>query len=236
MFSTLFLVALTAVILFVIIQMPIKFSVQYIRKGENDYIDLKLLLHSIKVYMYRIYLVDFKLNHSEAAIHFKSAHHSKDSERQILKKIKIPEPEELLEWFSFLAEIYKDIRPVLIKFKKSLAINELSWKTRIGFDDPFITGTVVGLIWAFKGSLISLIGQRLNFLKPPVFKVEPDFNSSCLVIIFETIITTKIIHVLSATIKMLIVFLTAKKLKRVFFMLKRLPRKKIVKAYNSNSS
>ncbi len=220
------LITALAVVLVIIAIMPLSFCVQYIREGKNDYLDLKLLLHSIKIYKHRIYMVDLKLNHNEAAIHFKAAPHKKHSDRHMLKKIKIPELKEVIRQVSFWHDIYKDIKPVLKKFRKTLTVKRLLWKTRIGFEDPFLTGMIIGLVWSIKGALLSIVSQRLKFSHPPILKVVPDFNVSCLLFRFETVLATKPIFVFSALIKILVILIAGGRLKKVITMINKLPRKK----------
>lgn len=230
------LLAITAVFLILLGLLPLSLCIQYLREGENDYIDLILLLHSIKIYKHRVYMVDFRLAPSEAAVHFKAAPGSKHYERQILKEIKLPDLKEFLRHISFWSDIYKTIKPVFSELRKKTVIDKFHWKTRIGFEDPVITGITVGIIWTIKGLLLSVAGQELRFIQPPLIKVIPDFKVSCFLLRFEIIITTKPVFLFSAIIRTLFILIAAGKLKKVIIMIRKLPdKRKISKTRNRSN-
>ncbi|QQY80639.1 DUF2953 family protein [Keratinibaculum paraultunense] len=83
-----------------------------------------------------------------------------------------------------------------------IILKQLTWKTKIGFNDAFLTAIVYGSIWSIKSVLISFIltNKEIEYLD---FDVEAIFNKEELNVLFNCIIRIRMVYIIIIWIKIL---------------------------------
>jgi Protein of unknown function (DUF2953) len=77
---------------------------------------------------------------------------------------------------------------------------KLTWITRIGTGDPVSTATLSGVLWGVKSSIFSVLCRLLQFDRAPDIQVIPDFQTSRLDLIFESIFRVKLGYIIIAAL------------------------------------
>jgi len=94
---------------------------------------------------------------------------------------------------------YKEIFDYIIDKSN---IEKLSWKTKIGYEDPFILSIAYGSIWWIIGIISSFILPKLNMEKINI-EVIPNYNVNLFNTRFNCIIKIRMVYIINVWIKLL---------------------------------
>jgi len=94
---------------------------------------------------------------------------------------------------------YKDI--IYYITDKSI-IEKLSWRTKIGYEDPFILSIIYGSIWWIKSIINSLVLSKLNIEKINI-EVNPYYNVNLFNTRFNCIIKIRMVYIINVWIRLL---------------------------------
>lgn len=86
-----------------------------------------------------------------------------------------PQIESFLDKFKELWRKMGSFRDKVISQLKIFRVYELNWKTEFGVGDAAATGTLTGIAWALKGSIIGFISHFMSLQELPKLEVKPAF-------------------------------------------------------------
>ncbi|MFO7820167.1 MAG: DUF2953 domain-containing protein [Halanaerobacter sp.] len=154
--------------------MPLQLVVDYQRKDNKDNFNLKFKLFILK-YNLKLSFIDFKRLLSLPTTELKGKFSSLFSQKEIELKEEITEEE-----FKDLQRTLKVMKRIIDRFELVFLLTHncsfFSWRSSFGCANPAHTGALTGLLWSFKGSLISMLQTKLDFKELPIIKVLPNFN------------------------------------------------------------
>jgi uncharacterized integral membrane protein len=91
----------------------------------------------------------------------------------------LSEEETALESFDGIKQLMervKDLHEIVKDFLRKVRISHFEWKSALGTGNAASTGTVAGLAWAFKGSMIGIISDYFSLRVSPKLDITPVFN------------------------------------------------------------
>ncbi|WP_194841377.1 DUF2953 domain-containing protein [Salinibacillus xinjiangensis] len=104
-----------------------------------------------------------------------------------------------LEMLKNFMSTIQQIWPTIKSFLQKVRIHTLTWQTQIGMvDDAAITGTISGVIWGIKGSVIGMLHQYMNVLAAPKILVNPVFQKNIAATYLECMFSFKIGQAITA--------------------------------------
>ncbi|BCB05250.1 DUF2953 domain-containing protein [Bacillus sp. KH172YL63] len=77
-------------------------------------------------------------------------------------------------------------------FLKKVKVDQVHWKTLFGSGDAASTGTLTGMIWGMKGSIIGIVSGYMRLQSMPVIEVTPTFQHAVVQTQFSCIIQFRI--------------------------------------------
>ncbi|MGM0502063.1 MAG: DUF2953 domain-containing protein [Bacillota bacterium] len=166
------IIFIIAIVLYFI---PLELVIDYQRKEEQDNLIIKVrifLLH----YQLKLSLLDLKHLFSFPRAELKGKFSGLFSEKNIEFKEELS-AEELKQLKSYTTIL----RRIAARFELILLLTHncsfFSWKSSFGFRNPACTGLVTGLLWSWKGAIVAVLQNKLQFKKLPVIEVNPNFNN-----------------------------------------------------------
>ncbi len=72
--------------------------------------------------------------------------------------------------------ILKKIKQFQKITKRIVKLDKFEWETEYGVDDAALTGTLYGLVWQLKSTVLFLLNRTVKFRCNPSIKVYPEFN------------------------------------------------------------
>lgn len=102
--------------------------------------------------------------------------------------------ESYRDWYHFLVENISHFHRLLRSFFRKVTCVEFVWKSRMGTGDAAEAGILTGVAWSIKTSLVAFFANYINWERPPVIDVIPDFHHSVLDTFFLSIIRFRIGH------------------------------------------
>jgi hypothetical protein len=121
-------------------------------------------------------------------------------------KLKKETPEEILtsikdfrELLEHVAGLHRIVRHFLSKIK----VYDVQWQTVFGTGDAASTGTMTGLIWGAKGSMIGVVSGYMKLQSMPQLAVIPSFQKAIIQTDFSCIITFRVGHAILAGFKLI---------------------------------
>lgn len=184
-------------------------ELKYLRNHGNDYIAVNIYVaKSILLYSMKVPVVEIVKHNEllwlETEIETRSGRDKTHIEREqrFAKNtflIYLFNPRKLRRLFKLLRHYVKVYRRFARKIVSSLTCEHFYWKTRFGSDDAAMTGILTGGIWAAKGTLVTILKRRFEFISEPVITVIPVFGQECLEVDFQCIFSLQLGKVIRAT-------------------------------------
>lgn len=108
----------------------------------------------------------------------------------------------IINFFNQVKKVFTHIEDVVVIIDKC---DDFWWVTNFGLVNQAYTGILTGMIWAVKGSVVSILQNFIRFEATPVIKVDPSFNyPQDFGMEFEGIFTFKIGDIIHMGLKILI--------------------------------
>jgi hypothetical protein len=164
-------------VLFLCLFIPVNIHVRYSRNREDDRIYVRI---SALFLTYTLEIPTVKVIaqvRSGKLLHWRMAGGLQNQEKKprgiTLTLEKIEKMRRI--WHTYLENIY-NYKVWLRKTLKIFKVEEFHWMTEMGAGDAAMTGTLVGLLWAVKGSVLSLVSYFFTFNAHPRLDVRPRFQ------------------------------------------------------------
>ncbi|CCQ92660.1 membrane hypothetical protein [[Clostridium] ultunense Esp] len=78
---------------------------------------------------------------------------------------------------------------------EKLVIKRVNWETKIGFEDAFYVGTIIGSLWFLKSLIVGFLLSKKE-VEDLNYNVIPIFNKNQLEIIFDCIIKIRMVYII----------------------------------------
>lgn len=110
---------------------------------------------------------------------------------------------------NFSARKMQMLKELFISLMRRAKMKHVSWETRIGMPDAYITALATGWLWGIKGFLLTALYRYSNSrnCRPPQMRIAPVFNLVVFDTQFKTIFQLRIIDFVLAGLKPIFVFL-----------------------------
>ena len=182
---------LVGTIIILLYFIPLKLIVDYQRKNNDDNLSLQFKVFFLN-YNLKLSFIDFKRLFSFPTTELKGKFSSFFFDTNIEFKEEVSEEE-----FKELKHLIKVMERIISRFELIFLLAHncsfFSWQSSFGCQNPAHTGMLTGLLWAFKGALISILQSKLEFKELPIIKVRPDFNKEqSLMVEFNGIFTFRL--------------------------------------------
>ncbi len=136
-------------------------------------------------------------------IPFKVRINAKKNKKRVEMDSKIEEKKLSFKSFkqniSLLKDIYntkkQDLKDMLSYTRRHLAVNQVDFEIRFGFDNAAATGISTGAIWGMGSFLLKVIDSLIGINKINM-QVNPDFNNKIFEIYSKTILIIRPIHLI----------------------------------------
>ncbi|MBY7143878.1 DUF2953 domain-containing protein [Virgibacillus sp. NKC19-3] len=102
--------------------------------------------------------------------------------------------------------LLQELNPLVNYILKNTYFHKLKWITKGGTGDAGTTGVATGGVWAIKGILIGIIGEKSNLKSQPVIHVSPHFQQPFFLSTFECMVSLKLGKAMYALFKAMRVF------------------------------
>jgi len=113
--------------------------------------------------------------------------------------------------FKWLSRSGRLQRPVIWSIIKSARVEDFTWKIRFGTADAALTGIVVGLCWVLIGWLVAFLQNKGWKGEPKHIELAPVFTEPCFYTSFHCIVSTRIVHLITAQLKPLMLVFRQRK-------------------------
>ncbi|MFZ5965810.1 MAG: DUF2953 domain-containing protein [Bacillota bacterium] len=112
--------------------------------------------------------------------------------------LNIHEIQDIQQRFS---QYYHQFNPTIHYFLSKTEMKSLNWKTKLGFENAAVTGILSGMLWTFKGMIISIISNHIRNSENISLHIEPCFDAEDFQMSFDCIFRIKVGHIIIAAIK-----------------------------------
>lgn len=194
---------------YVVSRLVIYIDFRYYRAGSDDSLEVDIFLFN-KVLLYRMKVPLIKMINDdgvpwiETKVITKDGMETADTKREQrftrnALRLYLFHPRRLwhmLKAFRYYMRIY---RRFMIKLVESITCERFYWKTTYGSEDADVTGYMVGMLWAVKGTTVTGLKRRFPFSSEPVVKVKPIFGKSCFEVNFRCIFSLRLGKVINAS-------------------------------------
>jgi hypothetical protein len=191
---------LLTIIFFTTVQISIYFK----RKGKDDKVktNFKAWFGLIHIRT-EIPVIDFSkdLSGTEYQMEIESPNETIDKTKFKMHPQEIVQVNQRL--YNWIKKIH-DLHEIVKKFLKTIRLDKLEWRSKIGTGDAAQTGVLTGVGWGFKSSLIGLISSHVTLRKIPRIHVQPLFQEKRLETELECMIRLRIGHAIIAGIRILL--------------------------------
>ncbi len=198
--------AVIVIIILVIYFMPLRITINYKRKDQNDYLLIKLqIIPYILSYKIRVPVIKFKENMEfEMKTELKGNIKNSLLNERIKININRIKSKKIKKIFKISIQILKNRKKIL----KKIHCEKVTWKTQIGLSNPALTGISVGNIWLVKDWFYRLLynNMQIDFNKPD-FEVSPDFENNKFEMFFYCIFKARTGHVINIGTRILLLFI-----------------------------
>ncbi|WP_231893410.1 DUF2953 domain-containing protein [Rossellomorea aquimaris] len=92
---------------------------------------------------------------------------------------------------------------IIRKFTKKVKLDKVQWKTLFGTGDAASTGTLTGIIWGMKGSIVGILSGYMKLQSMPHLEVIPTFQKAIIQTQFSCIIQFRIGNAILVGLKIL---------------------------------
>lgn len=198
-----------AIVLFIIIVsalwcMKISIHVHYMQ--ANLHAEGVIRLSFLKGWMSKTWRVpNVEWDDEELSVKFKKNedHWFKPSEQS---QIEEETPRDLLhQWEAsraFLRKV-KGFYVIVQKFMATVNVHEIQWKTQLGTGDAATTGTMTGMIWTVKTTVISFFSNRMKLKQMPKMSVLPFYQAAVFHTEFTCILRFQVGHAVLMVLRVL---------------------------------
>lgn len=177
-------------ILILLLTVPyLKIHIAVSAEGKKDQIYLRIRLGFLNN---RLHYEINRKSHIRLPFSFPEAEseHDFNVQHTILQKIK-----NTLEKLPGTRYQIESSRLILQKALRHILIEDLEWESTIGLEDASTTGIISGSLWAFKGSLLSILSS-FSRIKNFTINVQPDFTSMAAHSRLSCILKIRIVHII----------------------------------------
>lgn len=153
----------------------ISVKISYYHDQDNDELNVKMSTF-FGLASYKVSVPILKIDDDSAAITVKEKQHSAINDSEKTKKITADIIiRTIREVKNFLKHVI-DFKKIVSRFLGRISITKFSWRSRLGVGDAATTGTLVGAVWALKGSVIGMIAHFMKLKVDPILDVQPTFQ------------------------------------------------------------
>ncbi|WP_456273749.1 DUF2953 domain-containing protein [Bacillus sp. AK031] len=203
----LFLVlGLISFLLIIILITKLTITISLYHGNDNDHITIKFRAW-FGLVKYKVEVPLIKIDDDGPNIVFEEktqkGNEGKGKEKDKLKK---ETPEEILtslKDFRELLEHVAGLHRIIRKFLSKVKVFDVKWQTVFGTGDAATTGTMTGLVWGAKGSIIGVVSHYMKLQSIPEVAVLPSFQKAIIQTDFSCIITFRVGHAILAGIKLI---------------------------------
>ncbi|RNB87830.1 DUF2953 domain-containing protein [Brevibacillus fluminis] len=177
----------------------------YGRVGENDHLVMEITAWR-KLFYYKYEIPLLKMVNGDDGVEL-SAHVEKAGEQSFnedKKKLTPPKVKRWYENYQVLLHDIRDFQPLFKQFLKQIRCDKFEWHTRLGLGDAGATGSLTGLAWGIKSSIITVISQYVLLRSIPKLSVQPVWNDQVVQTQFRCILHFRLYHVFVAGFKLLV--------------------------------
>ena len=96
---------------------------------------------------------------------------------------------------------YEKGKKILFTFLKKSYLKDTSWQTVFGVGDAALTGSLTGVIWSWKTTILGSISHLVKMEDLPEINVIPQFNSNYFETEFKCILSFRIGHLIRAGVQ-----------------------------------
>ncbi len=187
--------AVLCIIVFILF-FKIDISIEYLRKNENDKLVIGLFKKLIKI---DIPFVDVEKKEGFWGIKFLRRFRTKKDKDDGRKESNITfsqmrkQFEEVKEYYHMYQTTFNRVYKYL---KRKIGCTNFTLHLNFGLGDAAITGVTTGLLWGTLYNILSVLSYIIDFKKTDI-KINPDFNDAKIDIVFKSIFTIRIVHIIN---------------------------------------
>lgn len=193
---------------------PIHIHVRYSRNREDDriYVRFRVLLFSYTVEIPTAKAIAKARSSKLLKIKWAKGFQKQQKKSKASFILTLEKLEKIKNiWQSFLENVYsyeKWLRNLLKIFK----VEEFRWQTEMGVGDAAATGTLSGLIWGIKGSVIGLMTHFFTMKTYPSIDVRPHFQEAVMITTVSFSITFIPVQMMLAGMKLVYYWLKERRI------------------------
>ncbi len=189
--------------------MPISIRIQIKKDQRDDRIALsfKTLFGLIK-YELEVPIVNWIISlHREPALEIDTKTKTNVGQNPESKKKRFFDLKEIDHYQDKISHFVEHYYRVFIYISKKIVFKSFQWKTTLGTGDAALTGTIIGVVWAIKGILVSILQNHIRCEEVDIL-VNPNFQQQRFITNLDSIIHVKTGHIIIAALKLGLVFIT----------------------------
>ncbi|MCT8137369.1 DUF2953 domain-containing protein [Anaerobacillus sp. CMMVII] len=166
-----------SILLFIILLPFAKITVNLTYYHEQDNDELKVKISTFfGLASYRINVPVLKIDEDSPSIIVKEEQHSAIGDKEKIEKFT---PERIINDIRKVKDFLRHVigfHKIVKRFLRKMSITKFSWKSIVGLGDAALTGTLVGGVWAVKGSTLGIIAHYMKLKVVPTIEVHPNFQ------------------------------------------------------------
>lgn len=198
----LLLIALFAVVVYLLFALPLELHIMYKGKGKRHSLLLRFQIFNGRIGVGTKFLFGQKIKSEEPKVGLAKRTGIKLFSR-MKRKYHRRNPRSLYE-IKFYYLTLKKLMNFIQVFMRHGVCKRFAWDTTVGFNDYAATAISTGLLWALKGYIIGCISRWLKILPPgPRFHVVPQFGKAGFEISLDCILETRLGHIMIQLMKFL---------------------------------
>jgi len=198
----LLLIALLAIVVYVLIALPIQIHLMYEGKGKRH-----SLLLRFQIFNGRIGVGTKFLFGQQIESELPKLGQVKKTGIKLFSRFKRTSRRRNINSLNEVKFYYLTVKKFInfIKvFMRHSVCKRFAWDTTVGLKDYAATGIATGLLWALKGYIIGCLSRWLRILPPgPRFRVVPKFGKTDFEISLDCILETRLGHIMIQLMKFL---------------------------------
>lgn len=200
------LIILGLLTLLILILIRTRLFIEIDVKHTRDHNHIQILFKAWKgliKYRYEVPLVAVDDESASVVIkEEKAAGPTGDNEKESKKKITPQDVINRIKQAKKLLEHVVGFHRIVRLFLSHITIHKIMWKTAIGVGDAAKTGTLTGIIWTLKGSIMGIISQYMRLSKQPIIEVYPHFQQTITHTELTCIVSFRIGHAMGAALRL----------------------------------
>lgn len=195
-------------VLLIIFFMPISIRVQIKKDQRDDRIALTFrTLFGLVKYKMEVPIIDWIISpQQEPILEIDEKNKSNIASNLKTKKKNFFDLKEIDHYQKELSNFVEHYYKVLLYISKKIVLKSFQWKTILGMGDAALTGTIIGIVWAVKGILVSILQNHIRCEEVDIL-VNPSFQEQRFITNLDSIIHIKTGHIIIAALKLGIVFI-----------------------------